>query len=146
MRKYYQGIFAPKNPEKYIGDINKIIFRSSLEKSFMIFLDTNINILKWNSEGISIPYFNTLDNKTHTYYPDFLVTLKNKNNNIKTILIEIKPQKQTIIPKGKKNTKRLQEDIITYNKNMNKWTAASQWCIEHNIEFKIITEKEINSI
>lgn len=146
MRKYYQGIYIPKNPEKYIGNINNITFRSGLEKTFMIFLDTNINIVSWNSEGIAIPYFNTFDHKTHKYYPDFLVTLKNKENIIKTILIEIKPERQTKMPTGKNKTKRLTEELIVYTKNLEKWDAAKLWCTQNNIEFQIITEKEINAL
>lgn len=35
--KYYQGKYKPKNPEKYVGDINNIIFRSSWERNFFFF-------------------------------------------------------------------------------------------------------------
>jgi hypothetical protein len=142
-RQYYQGIFTPKHPDKYIGDVNNIIFRSSYEKKFMLFCDANENVIHWNSEGLSIPYFNKLDNKTHKYYPDFLISVTQADGIIKKILIEIKPEKQTIPPTGKKMTKRLTEDIITYNKNIQKWSAARAWCDEHQIEFKILTEKSL---
>jgi hypothetical protein len=143
MRKYYQGKFQPKNPEKYVGNVSKIIFRSMWEKKFFIFCDNNPSVIRWNSEGLSIPYFSEEDNKTHKYYPDVMLTIKAPDNTEKTILIEIKPKAQTTPPKGKKMTKRLAEDIITYNKNQNKWSAARIWCEERDIEFKILTETDL---
>ena len=39
--KYHQGFFKPNHPEKYMGDITHIVYRSGLELSFMTFLDQN---------------------------------------------------------------------------------------------------------
>lgn len=142
MRKYYQGFFTPKHPEKYIGNINKIIFRSSYEKIFMIFLDTTETVIYWNSEGVAINYFDSTTNTTRKYYPDFLIQVKTTDG-IKSILIEIKPEKQTKIPNGKKMTKRLINETVMYQKNLDKWNSAKIWCSRNNVEFKILTENDL---
>ena len=52
--KYRQGVFWPKNKEKFIG--TKAIFRSGLELKFMRFCDGNPNVVKWSSESVVVPY------------------------------------------------------------------------------------------
>ena len=47
MAKWAQGMYVPKNPEKYIGN-NKPRYRSSWELRIMMFLDENKHILKKN--------------------------------------------------------------------------------------------------
>jgi hypothetical protein len=59
--EYRSGKYEPKNPEKYIGDIHNIIYRSSWEYRFCTYCDTNDAIVKWSSEPVSIDYYNPLD-------------------------------------------------------------------------------------
>ena len=59
----------------------------------MLTFDDNPNILKWASEEIAIPYVSPVDRQRHKYYPDFIIELRNKNNKIETIMIEVKPKK-----------------------------------------------------
>jgi len=66
----------PTHPEKYNGDPNKIILRSSWEKRFCKFVDTNPNVIKWSSEAFRIPYISPLDGKLHNYIPDNLMTVR----------------------------------------------------------------------
>jgi hypothetical protein len=138
-KHYHQGTFTPKNPEKYIGK-GQITYRSSWEHKFMTYCDTNPNILHWNSEGIAIPYFLEEDNKLHKYYPDFLI----ETIDCKKIMVEIKPKKETLEPKKPtKPTKPYIEALKIYHKNLAKWNAASEWCKDKEIEFKILTEENI---
>jgi len=53
----YKGKFRPKNPNKYKGNPSNIIYRSLLERRFMVYLDNNPSILKWQSEEIIYPMF-----------------------------------------------------------------------------------------
>ena len=69
----YKGKFKPSNPKKYVGNPANIIYRSSWEKKFMFYCDTNPDILQWASEEMAIPYYNPIDKKVHKYYPDFIV-------------------------------------------------------------------------
>ena len=141
----YKTRFYPKNTSKYIGDPNKIVCRSLWERKFCKYLDENKNIVRWSFEGIKLPYMSPLDKLPHNYIPDFLWEKKNKDGSISTIMVEIKPEKQTKKPiLTEKVSKR------THSKNMEmflvnqaKWTAAREFCKENNIEFVILTEKEL---
>lgn len=145
MRKYIQGKYKPINPQKYMGDLTNIIFRSSWEKKFFIWCDNNPNILRWSSEEIIIPYRCPTDDRIHRYFPDARIDIKTKDNEYKTYLIEIKPFAQTLPPKKqKRKTKRYITEVYTYGKNEAKWKAARQYAKERNWEFLIITEKELN--
>lgn len=140
----YQTNFFPKNTSKYEGDPNKIKCRSLWERKFCKFLDENKNIIRWSFEPIKIPYISPIDNQRHFYIPDFLIEKKNKDGQIETLLIEIKPEKQTMPPKkGKKKNRTILSEAITYEVNLKKWESASEFCKKHNIKFKLITEKDL---
>ena len=51
--KWRQGVFIPKNSEKFIG--SKAIYRSGLELRFFRFCDDNVNVIKWGSENVIVP-------------------------------------------------------------------------------------------
>jgi hypothetical protein len=135
----YKTKYKPINREKYVGDIETITCRSLWERSVCKFLDENENILKWSSEELAIPYVNPFDKKIHNYYPDFLIQFKEKNN-LKNWIVEIKPKKQTLL---KENASK--KEKITWLINQAKWKAAEAYCLKHNFEFKLLTEKEIFS-
>lgn len=140
--KYKQGIYKPQNPEKWVS--TQIVYRSSWEYIFSKWADLNPNVTKVASEEIIIPYFLETDQKMHRYYPDYLLEFKDKNDIIRTVLIEVKPYNETKPPiKGRKSDKRFINESLTYEKNVAKWKAAKAWCKEKNIEFMIITEYEL---
>ena len=140
MYKTYKGYYKPKNPHKYKGNPNNIIYRSSWERSFMKYCDRTVNILEWSSEEVTIPYRCPTDGRKHRYFPDFLIKVKNKKQEIEMHLIEIKPFKQLLKPK---NGKRFLKEMKTWTKNQAKWEAATRLCNRRNWKFKIITEKEM---
>lgn len=144
-KKYHQGRFHPQNPEKYKGDPNNIIYRSSWELKFMRYCDRNEKILEYSSEEFFIPYFDPTTNKVRRYFPDFIIKVKEENGNVKKYLIEVKPKRQTVAPKETKGKRKKTyiNEVLTYNKNIAKWKAAKEWCDDHMIEFKIITEEEL---
>jgi hypothetical protein len=143
LANYIQGLFKPKNPEKYIGDINQIVFRSSWELRSFKWADETPSIIAWSSEPFPIQYFDTSTNKVRRYFPDLFIKIKNKEE-IKTYIIEIKPEKQTKPPKrGRKKTSTYLNEIATYEKNLSKWNQAKQFCESNNFIFKVITEKEL---
>ena len=140
----YSGKFTPKNPQKYIGDYNNIIYRSSWECKVMDWLDRNDNIISWASEELIIPYLSPADNKYHRYFPDFLVKAKTRDGKFKTILIEVKPKRQTLPPEPKKRvTKQYINEVVTYGVNQAKWKAAQEFCLDRGWEFKVMTEEHL---
>ena len=141
MANFKQGFYTPKNPEKYIGNVNKIIFRSSWEYNLHTFFDNNTRILKWGSEIICIPYIKPTDNRIHRYYPDYYIEYVNTEGELIREIIELKPLSQTKQPKA--NSKHRIYEQLTYAVNMAKWTAAEQWCQNNNVKWRIVTEKSV---
>lgn len=134
----------PTHPEKYVGDVNNIVLRSSWEKKVVIWLDTTPSIIKWNSEDKKIPYLSPVDGKMHNYHPDFCVVYKDKVGNIKRAMLEVKPFVQTQEPKKPKNqTKSYVSQVETYLVNCAKWKNAKEWCDKNGFEFRLITENEL---
>lgn len=140
--------FTPLNIEKYKGRY-PILCRSSWETSFCKFCDSNSSIISWASEPIVVTYqdpieiidHKTLKPKMRRYYPDFLIL----TNNNETILVEIKPYKETIPPVN--SSRKARSTLITESKrwatNQAKWKAAKNYCEKRGWIFKILTEKEL---
>ena len=121
-----------------------IKYRSSWELKFMKFISFNNNIIKANSEGMKIKYFNPITNKIANYYMDFMIETKAGV----VWLVEVKPKSQTLPPKPPKNNtdksaSNYEKAIKTYVINIAKWEATEKLCQENGWIFKIITEKEL---
>jgi len=143
MAESKKSLFKPSHPKKYKGDITNIICRSTWERKFCSYCDLNENVIEWGSEEFFIPY-RAPDGKTRRYFPDFIMKVKESNGGTKTYVIEVKPAKQTRPPKKRKKvTSSYIYECKTYAMNQAKWSAASEWCKDKRIEFKIITEKEL---
>jgi len=140
----YSGIFKPKNPGKYAGDPTNIIYRSSWEARVMTWLDKNPSIITWASEEIAIPYHSPVDGKWHRYFPDFLVKVKTQDGKTRTMMLEVKPKKQTEPPPEQRRiTKRYITEVATWGVNQAKWKSAIEYCKDRGWEFKILTEDHL---
>jgi len=137
-RKFAQGKFTPKNPDKYIGKKTPT-YRSSWEFTFMTFCDNNPSILQWASESVQIPYRNPLTGKQTIYVPDFLVFYQDKNGSKRAELIEVKPKKQATL----EGAKRSPRDMAAVAVNYAKWEAADAWAKRNGLTFRIVTEEDI---
>lgn len=140
----YKGKYEPQNPKKYRGDVKSIVYRSSWERRFMYWCDTNPDVLQWASEEIVIPYLCATDKKNHRYFVDFwLEKIVNRETGEKERwIVEVKPSKQTQVPKktsGKKEASYLKE-CETWIKNKSKWAAAQEWAKRNGHRFLLVTE------
>ncbi len=143
-RKTKQGLFSPKNPQKYRGDPTLIVYRSSWEQRFMTYLDENTNVLEWKSEEFYIPYYDPSTRRYRRYFPDFFVTVKESDGTTKNMVIEIKPKTQTEPPKpAKRVTKKLLKEAITWGVNNAKWEAAREYCSKRGWKFILMTEYDL---
>jgi hypothetical protein len=141
----YTGVFKPKNILKYKGDVKNIVYRSSWELKFMVYLDNHKDVLEWSSEELIIPYRSPIDNKIHRYFPDFYVKRKDKDGKVEILIIEIKPKYQTKPPeKINKPNKRYIREVFTWGVNEAKWKAAKEYCEDRKYKFLILTEKELD--
>lgn len=146
MAKYKQGLYTVINKDKYIGDVNKVYYRSSWELTFMQYLDLNRGVKRWSSEEIHINYVKPTTGRVHRYFPDFYMEIETKDG-VKKHLLEIKPVKDTELLKPKRNTlksqQRVVESALTMSINEAKWVAARKWCDENDVKFMVLTEKEL---
>ena len=120
--KAVKGRYRPLNPNKYMGNVKRITYRSLWERRFMLYCDRSDQIVEWASEELHIPYVSPKDNKWHNYYPDFMVNTCDG----RVIIVEIKPYYQK-----------------KYKVNRAKWAAAEEYCEDHGYEFMVMTEKEL---
>lgn len=136
-----RGRFIPKNPSKYAGNVNKIIFRSSWELRFMKWLDENTAVIRWGSEELAIPYVNPIKVDAtgrpviSRYFPDFIIMYKDTMGNIKKEIIEVKPMKEAVL-----SPKMSERDKLAYAVNQAKWKAASIFAESQGAIFRVITE------
>jgi hypothetical protein len=138
MGKWAQGIYTPKNPQKYIGK-HQPKYRSGWELTFMTFCDSNDSIIYWASESMRIPYKHPLTGKPTIYVPDFFVVYQNKRGQQVAEVVEIKPKKQSIIESKVASAK----DRMVVAINHAKWTAAMAYCKSQGLTFRVITEDDI---
>jgi len=137
-------IFIPRNKHKYIGK-GPIIIRSSWERVFSQWCDSNPGIIAWSSETVEIPYYDPVKRKQRRYYPDYIIKTIGEGNKELTYIVEIKPYKETIKPtiSEKKSQKTKMHEMATYLTNVAKWKAAIEFCKRRGWQFKIITEREL---
>jgi len=140
--RYENGYYVPKNKEKYKGDINNVIIRSSYEKRMCQICDASPSIIAWSSEPIAIRYISKVDGKTHNYWLDFWFKTKEG----KEYIVEVKPNGKLKEPKKpRKKTKkamynyglRLKEYLVNYSK----FEAATEFAKQSGMNF-IIAEEE----
>ena len=54
MKNYKQGLYRIKNRQKYVGDADNIIFRSSWELKLLKWLDDHPDVISFSSEELII--------------------------------------------------------------------------------------------
>jgi hypothetical protein len=138
----YSGTYKVKNRSKYRGNSDNIVYRSMWERHVMKWCDEQSSVISWSSEEIVIPYYYDVDKRYHRYFVDFLIQYADK-----TVLVEVKPKKETVVPvkKGKVSRQYVSESL-TYVKNMNKWDAAESYAADRKWEFQIWTEETLHEL
>ena len=138
MAKWAQGVYEPKNPQKYIGK-HKPRYRSGWEMTFMMFCDSHAGVISWASEAIQIPYRNPLTGKQTVYVPDFFVLYEDRNGSQRAEIVEIKPKKQSLIESRVTSAR----DRAAVAVNHAKWAAAMAYCKRAGLTFRVITEDDL---
>lgn len=139
MKRWKQGIYTIKNPNKYLGSTTSkgitAVYRSSWERIAFEYLDKCNNVISWGSERVVVPYHFSIDNKVHRYYIDLYF-----ETNDGRFLIEIKPKSKLTRPgKGTK-------DRVEYIRNIDKWKSAKAYSKSIGATFSIWTEDTINNL
>ena len=137
--QFRQGVYTPKHPHKYRGDVSNVVYRSSWELRFCEFCDNNPNMISWSSEEVVVPYIKPTTGRVHKYYVDFFVEYVNKAGEVVTEIVEIKPSNQTSPSTARRAKTRVYENMV-YDVNNAKWKAAQMYAAERGWKFRIITE------
>jgi TnsA endonuclease N terminal len=138
MAKFANGFFQLKNPEKYVGKKTPH-YRSSWEFSVMTMCDNNPSIIQWANEAIHVNYRNPFTGRNTIYVPDFFVMFIDATGKKHGEIWEIKPSKETSLQEAGRSPKAQAAAIL----NMAKWEACRAFCKAQNLNFRIITEKDL---
>ena len=168
--KTKQGYYKAKNPDKYIGDPELIIFRSSWEFGFCKYCDMSPSVLRWSSEPISIPYFDRVSKleecaklgldpnnpsnwEVKNYNTDFwFETDRGEGEQNEKIFVEIKPSYKLKKPHPPAQDAPLKEQRIfnaaakEYIINEAKFAAMKAWAEKNGCKFYIFTEQTLERI
>ena len=162
----HQGYYKVQHSEKYIGDPNLVIYRSSWELTFCRWADSSPSIIHWSSEPIRIPYYdrvskleeckkyrldpnNPVNWEVKYYNVDFWLEIKKSDDNIEKWFIEIKPSEQLKKPVPPNNNAPLKEQRIFVNRAKNylineaKWKAMTAFAEKSGAKFYVFTEDVI---
>ena len=111
----------------------------------MVYCDGSDSIVEWGSEEVIIPYVSPWDGRIHRYFPDFYIKVRQHDGKLKKYIIEIKPKRYCSPPDSspKRKTKRWFSEVKNWGVNKAKWKSANSWCLDKDMEFKILTEDDL---
>ena len=139
----YKGKYKIKDRKKYVGDPDKVVYRSLWERQTFRWVESQPHIVEWCSEEVVVPYVCETDRKVHRYFIDLYF----KTADGKKYLIEIKTAKETKPPKKQhRKTRRYLSEALTYVKNQSKWKAATKFALDNGCTFEIWTEDTLKSL
>jgi hypothetical protein len=164
-----QGFYKVQHPEKYIGNPNLIIFRSSWEYSFSRWCDFSPSVVKWSSEPTTVQYadriskleeckkygLNPNDPKNwvmRNYHVDFWLIIKKPDELLEKWVIEIKPSsklKKPIPPHPDaplKEHRKFNTEAKEYLLNESKWLAMNEYAKKNDAKFFIFTEQTLQKM
>lgn len=123
------GAYVVKNIGKYIGDLNKVYYRSGLELKLFIEIDNDPKVVRWEAEpnNLKVKYISPVDRKEHTYYPDVYCEKIVKDSLVK-FLIEIKPKKFVLEPKRPNKTG---DQKVDAKRNNRYWALKRRHAVIH---------------
>ncbi len=153
---FKQGRVLTENLKGYTGKKSVIELLSGYEFKTATRLQqmyTLGRISGWSNEESVFKYVYSLDGQFHRYYMDFTIDMPDGS----VFFIEVKPYTQTIPPKKPKTFKNDKQkrnydnQMLTFIKNSDKWSAVEEWCKNENkklginkFRFVIWTEKELS--
>jgi len=164
-----QGYYIIQNKEKYIGNSDLVVYRSSWEHSFCRWCDFSASIVRWSSEPIKVPYYDRVskleeckkygldpnDPKNwviRNYHTDFYIELKKDENLIEKWFVEIKPSaklKKPVPPNPEallKEHKRFNLNAKEYLINEAKFAAMKAYAEKNGCKFYVFTEQTLQQL
>lgn len=163
-----QGYYKVQHREKYVGDPNLVVYRSSWEMKFAKWCDYSPSVKRWSSEPMSIPYWDRISNieknnkqkldnnnprnwKKRNYHTDFWCEVV-RDDTIEKWFIEIKPAHKLKKPKPPapnstlKVIKNFNNRAKTYLIDEAKFASLNEWAKKHNMKFYVFTEHTLEKV
>lgn len=167
--KTKQGYYNVEKPNKYIGDANLVVYRSSWEFAFCKYCDNAPSVLRWSSEPISIPYYDRTSKleecaklglnpndpsnwEVKKYNTDFWYETDLGGGETDRIFVEIKPSyklRKPIPPERDAPLKQQRAFNIAakeYLINEAKFAALKSWAEANGSKFFVFTEVTLEKI
>jgi hypothetical protein len=165
----HQGYYKIQNREKYIGDPNLCIYRSSWEYGFSKWCDYSPSVKRWSSEPMKVPYYDRVSKLDEckklgldpnnpknwvvkNYNLDFWCEIDKGEGIVEKWFVEIKPKDQLKKPVPPSNTAPLKEikkfnlKAKEYLLNEAKFAALNEWAQKSGAKFYIFTEDSLQKI
>ena len=165
----YQGYYKVQYPEKYVGDVNLVIYRSSWELSFCRWCDFSPSIIHWSSEPMKVKYYDKVSKlaecqkyglnpndprnwEVKNYNLDFWLQIKKDENTIEKWFIEIKPsgELKKPIPPDQNAPLKVQRKFVNEAKryliNEEKFKSLNAWAEKSGGKFYIFTEVQLQKM
>ena len=159
----HQGYYRVANRDKYVGDPNLVIYRSSWEFAFCKWCDASPSIKRWSSEPIKVPYYDRVSKLEEcrklgldpnnprnwvikNYNTDFWVEIDKGGERPEKWFIEIKPKDKLSKPKPiaahapLKEIRRYNMLMKEYLINEAKFAALKDWAEKNGSKFYVFTE------
>jgi len=167
--KTKQGYYKVANKEKYIGDPELVVYRSSWEFAFCKWCDASPSVTRWSSEPVSIPYYDRVSRleecaklglnpndkanwEVKNYNTDFWFELDRGGGETEKMFVEIKPSRKLIKPIPPDRDAPLKEQRA-FNKaakeyiiNEAKFAALKAWAEQNGTKFFVFTEHTLERI
>ena len=167
--KTKQGYYRVKNVDKYLGNPNLVIYRSSWEFSFCKWCDASPSVIRWSSEPIKIPYYDRVSKLEEckklgldpnnprnwivkNYNTDFWIEINKGGERPEKWFIEVKPKYKLKkpVPPSKESSLKEQKRFNTLAKeyliNEAKFAALNEWARKNGAKFFIFTEEIMNRL
>jgi len=166
--KTKQGYYRLTNKDKYVGDPELIVFRSSWELKFCKWADFSPSIKRWSSEPISVNYYDKVSKLEECkklnldpnnpknwmlkrYHVDFWLEI-DRGESVDKWFIEIKPANKLNKPippninAPLKEQRKFNRDAKEYLINEEKWKAMNEFATKNGAKFFIFTENELERL
>ncbi len=119
--KYADIVISSTNKSKWLNfGRGGFVFSDKIIDLPLYNFDENPSIIWWASEEMFVKYVSPIDKRVHRYFPDFVVRLKKKDGKEATMMLEVKPEKQTKPPKQSRRTRKMLAEVATYAINQEK--------------------------
>ena len=122
--------FFLHNPERYIGNINDVMYSDKRMLHLFTICDRSRVVSKWSIERAVIHFLNPKTKDMDTFHPDLMIKYMHNGKEV-TEVLDIRSVDQS----NKSHREALRDPV-----NIAKWEAAKSLCEKNGIVFKVVSD------